>query len=83
VGEDEHMGGIVIPKRSEMLNNSIERVTDILGSLRVSDAWNETVVGYNGKDAFRSKVSPKVVVYEVGRGRGAGTSNEPASVEEY
>jgi hypothetical protein len=83
VSEDEDMGGIVVPKRSEMLNNTIERVTDILGSLRVSDAWNETVIGYNGKDASQNEVSSKVVVYEVGRGQGAGTSNEPASVGKY
>ena len=82
VSEDEHMGGIVIPKRSEMLNNPIERVTDIFGSLRVSDAWNETVVRYNSKDALRSKVSSKVVIYEIGRRRGARASNKPATVKE-
>ena len=68
VREDKHMSGIVVPERSEMLNDPMERVTDILGSLRVSDAWNKTVVGYNGKDASRCKVSPKVVVYKIGRG---------------
>jgi hypothetical protein len=83
VSKGEHMGGIVVPKRSEMLNNRIEPVKDILGSLRVSDAWNATVIGYHGKDASQSEVGPKVVVYEVGRGLGAGTSNKPTSLEEH
>jgi hypothetical protein len=56
------MGGIVVPKRSEMLDNPIERITDILRSLRVSNSWNETVIGYNGKGASQSEVSPKIVV---------------------
>lgn len=55
VSEDERMGGLVIHKRSEMLNNPIERDTHILGSLKVSDDWDETVIGYDSKDASRSK----------------------------
>lgn len=49
------MGGLLLPKRSEILNNPSERVMNILGFLRVSDAWDETVIGYDGSDASRSK----------------------------
>lgn len=54
------MGEIVVPKRSEMSDNPIECITDILES--INDSLDETVSGYNGRDASQSEGNPKFVV---------------------